>query len=245
MILRMAPPATVAKITGLRVPQAPKQRRTAKLRWCRQKLLQWYLENGRKFAWRSPNASSYERVVTEILLQRTQAETVDRFFGPFFRRYRSWEDINCVDLTILGKSLKRIGLWRRRATALKSLAAEMVPLKGQFPSERRELEMLPAVGQYVANAVLLFVHGQPRPLLDASMARLLERVFEPRKLVDIRYDPGLQALAHDFFRSSRSVELNWAALDVAAIYCHRIDPVCAECPLRSRCNHAGALRAEA
>ena len=117
----------------------------------------------------------------------------------------------------------------------------MVRRKGEFPNSRQELEMLPAVGQYVASAVLLFSHGRSAPLLDANMARLLERVFEPRKLVDIRYDPGLQALARDFFRSRRSIELNWAALDVAALYCRRANPVCVDCPLRNRCNHADAI----
>ena len=62
------------------------------------------------------------------------------------------------------------------------------------------------------------------------MARLFERVFEPRKLVDIRYDPDFQALAHAFFRSRRSIELNWATLDVAALYCHRASPVCVVAP---------------
>jgi hypothetical protein len=50
-------------------------------------------------------------------------------------------------------------------------------------------------GQYIANAVLLLCHGEPQPLLDVNMARVLERVFGPKKLADIRYDPYLQQLA--------------------------------------------------
>ena len=44
----------------------------------------------------------------------------------------------------------------------------------------------------VANAILLVCHEQPEPLLDSNMARVIERVFGPRKLADIRYDPYLQ-----------------------------------------------------
>jgi adenine-specific DNA glycosylase len=51
--------------------------------------------------------------------------------------------------------------------------------EGVVPHDRRQIEALPAVGQYVASAVLLFAHGRPEPLLDANMARVLERVFEP------------------------------------------------------------------
>src|SRR5262249_23703495 len=134
------------------------------------------------------------------------------------------------------KTLKPIGLWRRRATALKALAAEMVRRRGSFPSKREELETLPAVGQYVANAILLFAHNQPYPLLDANMARVFERVFEPRKLVDIRYDPELQVLARDVVNSPYAIQINWALLDIAARYC-RTHPACLECPLKARCNY--------
>jgi A/G-specific adenine glycosylase len=173
-------------------------------------------------------------------LQRTQAATVDKFCSTFFDQFGSWEHIHASDLAELGLSLRPIGLWRRRAAALKALAAEMVSRGGKFPSCEDELQTLPAIGQYVANAVLLFAHGKPRPLLDANMARLLERVFERRKLVDIRYDAGLQALAHEFIRSRRAIELNWAVLDVAALYCRQSNPQCLMCPLRNRCNYASA-----
>ncbi|WP_441253487.1 hypothetical protein [Bradyrhizobium sp. 613_E4_N2_2] len=210
----------------------------AKLRWCRKALLTWYKREGRKFAWRADDASAFQRIVSEILLQRTQAGTVDRFFASFFERFTDWRDIHSACEETVGESLKAIGLWRRRAIALKALAAEMVGRNGEFPAERTQLEALPAIGQYVASAVLLFVHGRPSPLLDSSMARLLERLFRPRKLADIRYDPELQALAHEFFRSRRSIELNWAALDVAALFCRRANPVCSTCPLQKKCNYA-------
>lgn len=165
---------------------------------------------------------------------------MNRFFAPFFKQFGDWQDIHSADPNFIGGHLKEIGLWRRRAAGLKALAAEMVRRKGKFPARREELETLPAVGQYVASAVLLFAHNRPSPLLDAGMARLLERVFEPRKLVDIRYDPALQDLAHEFFRSRSSIELNWAALDVAALFCRRAKPVCPSCPLHGKCNYARA-----
>jgi A/G-specific adenine glycosylase len=114
----------------------------------------------------------------------------------------------------------------------------MVRRPDGFPSSREELETLPAVGQYVASAVLLFAHKRPEPLLDANMARVLERAFEPRRLVDIRYDLRLQALARLLVRSRDPIRVNWAILDVAARHCGPRLPKCDGCPLRSRCNHA-------
>lgn len=209
-----------------------------KVRWSRRRLLAWYNRHGRKFPWRLPNAPLYQQVVVEVLLQRTQASTVGRFFDSFFQLFGSWADIDEAPRELLENTLRPIGLWRRRATALKGLAREMVQRPDGFPGSREELEALPAVGQYVASAVLLFAHKRPEPLLDANMARVLERVFEPRRLVDIRYDPRLQALARLLVRSRDPMRINWAVLDVAALHCGPRLLRCDGCPLRTRCNHA-------
>ena len=208
-----------------------------KVRWCRRQLLTWYAHCGRDLPWRRRRASLYQKIVVEILLQRTQAGTVERFFSGFFRRFRNWRDVSAASIEDLGEMLRPIGLWRRRARALKALASEMVRRKGSFPTDRREIETLPAVGQYVASAALLFAHGRPEPLLDANMARVLERVFEPRRLADIRYDLRLQTLARVLVRSERSAEVNWAVLDIAALYCRPAKPACVDCPLRRKCNY--------
>src|SRR5580704_3774061 len=99
----------------LRAPSAYGKAGKAKLRWCRRQLLGWYCESDRKFAWRLPGASTYQRILAEVLLQRTQAKTVDRFFAPFFQQFGDWRDIHSAKVIVLGRSLKRIGLWRRRA----------------------------------------------------------------------------------------------------------------------------------
>lgn len=208
-----------------------------KIRWCRRQLLTWYARCGRDFPWRRRRAGLYQKIVVEVLLQRTQAGTVERFFSGFIRRFRSWSDVSAASIEDLAEVLRPIGLWRRRAGALKALASEMVRRRGVFPIHRRQIEALPAVGQYMASAVLLFAHRRPEPLLDANMARVLERVFESRRLADIRYDVWLQALARALVRSEQPAELNWAVLDVAALCCRHSKPACADCPLKPKCNY--------
>lgn len=114
----------------------------------------------------------------------------------------------------------------------------MVRRELTWPKERRELEQIPAVGQYVANAALLFIHGEPHPLMDASMARLLRRYFTivPEK-ADFRYDAALHAVAYRVLRRGEAVTLNWAILDIAACFCKPQNPKCPECPLKRSCAH--------
>jgi A/G-specific adenine glycosylase len=116
----------------------------------------------------------------------------------------------------------------------------MIKRNGRFPKERMDVEALPGVGQYIANAVLLFCHGMPQPLLDANMARVLERVFGSRKLADIRYDPYLQGLAKKVVECEDAGKINWAILDLAGAVCLQRKPRCTECPLEFMCRYASS-----
>jgi len=174
-------------------------------------------------------------IVAEILLQRTKAETVANFFPGFIRQFPSWKALSSAKISSLKQFLKPIGLWRRRAEAIKNLSLEMAKRNGRFPKSRERIEALPGVGQYIANAIELFCHEQPRPLLDVNMARVLERFFGPRKLADIRYDPYLQELSRRVMPRKMGREFNWAILDFASIICKPKNPLCQDCWLNRRC----------
>jgi len=221
--------------------QLPMPRRIRLFRW---ELLRWYNTHGRNFPWRNVTGNKYQMIIAEVLLQRTRAETVASFFPKFVGKFSSWRNLASASSTQLKQHLQPIGLWRRRATSIKALAREMVRRNGRFPRNREEIETLSGVGQYIANAVLLFCHSEPQPLLDVNMARVLERVFGPRKLADIRYDPYLQQLAATIIRCKSPADLNWAILDLAAIICLIKKPRCIICPLSSICDYAKSRRAE-
>ncbi len=215
----------------------PARVRVRNVRFFQARLLAWFTRSARKFPWRKRRASLYHKVVAEVLLQRTRAEVVSAFLPAFLGRFPSWASLAEATEKELGAFLQPLGLWRRRATSLKKLAVELASRKGCFPRNRAEIESLPGVGQYIANAVMLFCHGDAEPLLDVNMARVLERYFGPRTLADIRYDPYLQNLARRVLRSTDAVSLNWATLDLAALICTNRKPRCGECPLAAGCLH--------
>lgn len=204
----------------------------------RRTLLRWFEKNGRVFPWRRKEASTYQKVIAEFLLQRTRAETVSAFFKGFISHFPTWKSLSDATVEDIGAFLKPIGLWQRRSESLAALAKAMILRGGQFPATRDEIEALPGVGQYIANAILLFSVGQAEPLLDINMARVLERVFGPRKLVDIRYDSYLQTISRQVVRGKKAAEVNWAILDLAAKLCTLKNPKCVKCPLKKHCRFA-------
>lgn len=204
----------------------------------RRALLRWFESSGRSFPWREQKASLYQLILAELLLQRTRAETVASFFDQFITRFPTWQSIASSTVEEIGELLKPVGLWRRRAKSLLALAKEMVARGGEFPRKRAEVEGLPGVGQYIANSILLFSAGKEEPLLDVNMARVLERLFGPRKLVDIRDDPHLQSISRAIVRGKRAASVNWAILDLAASVCTIRNPQCNACPLQRMCQFA-------
>lgn len=198
-------------------------------------LLRWFCDRGRVFPWRKKGLSNYKRILSEVLLQRTRAETVATFFENFARAFPGWRSLASAGDEELEKHLRPIGLWRRRAASLKALAVTMAKRNGRFPSTREEIEALPGVGQYIANSILLFCHGESQPLIDVNMSRVLERYFGPRALADIRHDPYLQSLSIKVLESVNPVTMNWAILDFAAIVCKARRPSCGTCPLNGDC----------
>lgn len=207
------------------------------------RLLEWFEVHGREFKWRELGQTSYVQIVSEILLQRTKADVANLFLEEFLSSYPDWSALAGEEPVQLAQALKPIGLWRKRSRALIELALVLKSRNFNMPSNRFDIEQLPAVGQYVANAVELFEFSRARPLLDVNMARVLERYFHPRTKADIRYDPWLQALAHEAVGFSDPYSTNWAFLDLGALHCKPRVPSCKGCPLSKGCAYRKCRKA--
>ncbi len=179
--------------------------------------------------------------MSEVLLQRTRAETVAAVYPRFFAAYPSWRRLAEAQPDDLQEWLRPLGLWRRRATGLLALARAVRSSRGRLPTDRHEIERLPGVGQYIANAIELICSKSPAPLLDVNMSRVLERYFGPRMMADIRYDPYLQRLAWRIADCPEPTSLNWAIFDLAAKVCLPRVPKCGNCPLKPGCNYARGI----
>lgn len=198
-------------------------------------LLDWFSREGRHFPWRNKSTTNYEHIISEVLLQRTKAETVNKFFNKFIAKYPSWRRLSNASEQELKEILKPIGLYRQRGSRLYQLAQELSKRKGRFPKNLNEVEKIPMMGQYLLNSYKLFILKIPSPLIDVNMSRVLERYFGPRELSDIRHDPYLQELSHRVVDHIESKRINWAILDFASIQCKARNQDCTVCIIKNKC----------
>lgn len=205
------------------------------IKYFRTVLLEWFDSNKRDFPWRKEGISNYELIFSEILLQRTKAETVAKYYDSFFKKFPNWDKLVLATDKELEKIFKPLGLHTQRVGRIRKIIEEYKQKNGVLPQNKDELQESSFASLYISNAYELFVLKNKAALLDVNMSRVLSRFFYPKEFKDVRNDKLIQELAHNVINVKACKELNWAILDFAAIVCKAQKPKCFECKLSSKC----------
>jgi DNA (cytosine-5)-methyltransferase 1 len=208
-----------------------------KIKFFQTALLNWFDLYRREFPWRSPNISNYQIIITEILLQRTKAETVSAYFNIFFEKYPGWNELTMATVNDLEEMLRPLGLQKHRAKRIYNIAQEYKNKKGALPKNKNELNDTNLATQYISGAYELFILNHRAALLDVNMSRLLRRFFHPKKFQDVRNDKVVIDLAKKVINVKNCKELNWSILDFANMVCKSQKPQCLNCILNSKCEY--------
>jgi A/G-specific adenine glycosylase len=201
-----------------------------------QLLLKWGEKNRRAFPWRK-DRTPYKVLLAEILLQRTPANRVAKFFPKLVERFPSPERIVNADVDQLRKFFHPMGL-KKRADWLISLLKEVCDKYDcKIPSKEEELIKLPGIGFYTARAVLCFGFGKDVSIVDVNVSRVLSRIFSG---YDINRRPSedkeLWSFSARIVPKGLGVQYNESLLDFATIICKK-NPLCHKCLLRTLCDY--------
>jgi A/G-specific adenine glycosylase len=201
----------------------------------RDRLLAWYASGHRDFPWRH-SSDPYAVLVSEVMLQQTQASRVAERFPAFMSRFPTAGALaSATDAEVLS-AWSGLG-YNRRALALRRAAAE-VATHG-WPSEVAALQRLPGLGPYTARAVASLAFGEPVGVVDTNVRRWLVRRF------GLAADgPGgeLQDLADALAQAGdRGDAAPWthATMEFGAAICRPRAPRCGECPIADGCASRG------
>jgi A/G-specific adenine glycosylase len=172
-------------------------------------LLAWFGENARDLPWRR-TGDPYAILVSEVMLQQTQAERVIPRWHRWLQRWPSVEALAAASPADVIREWQGLG-YNRRALNLHR-AARQVQAHG-WPVELTEL---PGVGPYTAAAVACFAFGRAVLPEDVNVRRVQERTGE-------RFSPAAAQ----------------ALMDLGATVCLARVPRCRICPLAAACPSRG------
>jgi A/G-specific adenine glycosylase len=142
----------------------------------RERVYAFYAEHGRPFPWRNPR-DPYEILVSEVMLQQTQADRVVPYYERFLDR---WPDIAALSRARLSSVLREWqGLgYNRRAKMLHDCAKYVTKhLRGRLPTNQTELEQLPGIGSYTASAIAAFAGNQPAMVIETNIRSVFIHEF--------------------------------------------------------------------
>jgi A/G-specific adenine glycosylase len=197
----------------------------------RSALLSWAFDNLRRFPWRE-TTDPYEVLIAEILLQKTAAEKVEPIYEKFISTYPSPAELAEANRDELADIIYSLGFQNQRSKALVSIGQA---LRGSgVPDDDERLLELPYVGRYAANAILCFAFDEPRPIVDANVVRVYNRIFD----TDFDYrDEAAWQFAEEVLSEADPWGYNLAILDFAAEICAPKTPNCEECFFTDQCSY--------
>ena len=204
------------------------------VRWFQNRLLIWGKHNLRDYPWRKTN-DPYSIMVAEILLQRSDADTVAPIYQTFLSRYPTLCALANAKLEDIRTLLQPLGLFFR-ADRLSQTAKILAENQREIPEEEQELLKLPGVGKYTARAICSQAFGQPAAVLDTNVVRILERFFGIKGTRVKSRCKILWSAAETVAPDTEVGYWNLTLLDFGAKVCTARNPKCSECPLALKCH---------
>ena len=208
-------------MSGARAPTTPQRR----------PLLDWYRAREGAYPWRV-RPSPYRVLVSEVMLQQTQAARVVPAYRRFLRRFPTVRSLAAAPTGEVLRAWGSLG-YNRRALALAEAARAVVEHHGgRIPSDPEALRSLPGVGPYTAAAVASIAFGRSVAAIDANVRRIAARVFGldgSRVAVD--------EAAGRWLDRDEPGAWNQALMDLGREIC-RARPACERCPLEPGCRYA-------
>ncbi len=171
------------------------------------------------------------------MLQQTTVRTVVPRYGAFLRRFPTLGSMAKAPLDEVLAAWSGLGYYRR---ARHLHAAARIVLRthgGRFPDRMDAAIALPGIGRYTAGAILSIAFGQPHPVVDGNVSRVLSRLHHLR---GIHGRPAsvarLWGIATGLIAFTDSPgDLNQALMELGATVCTPRQPACPACPLGRVC----------
>lgn len=197
-------------------------------------LLSWGDDVRRDLPWRRTR-DPWAILVSELMLQQTQATRVVPKYEAFLRRFPTPAVCAAAPPAAVIDAWAGLGYNRRALNLHRAAGAIVAEHGGELPDELDALLALPGVGPYTARAVLVFARERDVGVVDVNVGRLLAR-WLGRSLTA----KEAQTLADDLVPDGCGWRWNQALFDLGATVCRARRPACDACPVADWCRWRGS-----
>ncbi|MBI4357574.1 MAG: A/G-specific adenine glycosylase [Gammaproteobacteria bacterium] len=200
------------------------------------RVLDWFDKHGRKTLPWQKKPTPYSILVSEVMLQQTQVNTVTPYYLRFIQKFPSFMALARASVDEVLELWSGLGYYARARNLHQTAKIVCEQYGGEFPPDYAKIIKLPGIGRSTAGAILSFAFGARHPILEGNVRRVLARVL------GIKEWPGSPHVMTKLWKwalclvpARRVAEYNQAMMDLGALVCTRRFPRCLECPLSGMC----------
>lgn len=195
----------------------------------------WYHRNRRDLPWRRTR-DPYAVWVSEIMLQQTRVESVVGYYDRFIREFPDTAALAAASPERVLKAWEGLGYYSRAHNLRRGAQYLMQRFGGALPASRDELIKIPGVGRYTAAAIASIAFNLPEPAVDGNVLRVVARLFAVRSPVNrAPVRRSIESIVRDMIPEGESGSFCQALMELGALICLPGQPICARCPVESRC----------
>jgi A/G-specific adenine glycosylase len=201
----------------------------------RRALSTWFHKSKRDLPWRQTR-DPYAILVSEIMLQQTQAATVIPYYNRWLRRFPTIRSLASATESEVLHAWEGLGYYARARNFHRCANTIFGKLGGKFPNRPDALRSLPGIGRYTANAIAVFAFNRSLPIVEANTARVLTRLFNIRAPIDSAHGrQELWKLSAKLVPQNTARDFQNAMMDLGALICTTHNPRCQICPVKEFC----------
>ncbi|MEY2433778.1 MAG: A/G-specific adenine glycosylase [Acidimicrobiaceae bacterium] len=198
-------------------------------------LLEWGERARRDLPWRRTR-DAWAVLVSELMLQQTQAPRVVPKFEAFLERFPTATDCAAASVGDVVDAWAGLG-YNRRAVNLHRAAVVVCEIHGGLvPDDLAALLALPGIGPYTARAVLVFAFEHDLGLVDTNAGRFVARALAGKAVSTAEAQQQADAVVPHH----RGWAWGQAVFDLGAAVCTKRTPRCGTCPIAHSCAWARA-----
>lgn len=200
-----------------------------------QKLINWYLQNRRNLPWRN-TSDPYKIWLSEVILQQTRVNQGLEYYLKFTQKFPNLKSLADASEDEILKLWQGLGYYSRARNMHKAAKTICETNNGKFPENFDQILKLPGIGNYTAAAISSIAFGQPTPVIDGNVQRVISRLFAIQETITSK--AGLnhvkEALNLLIDKNLPGV-FNQAMMEFGAVFCKPRNPDCSSCIFKDKC----------
>lgn len=198
----------------------------------------WYQKNGRHLPWRETN-DPYKIWISEIILQQTQVKQGLNYYQHFISKFPDAQALANASENQLLQQWQGLGYYSRARNLHLAAKTIVTEHNGLFPQTYKKILKLKGIGPYTAAAIASIAFGEPRPVVDGNVFRVLSRLFMAGIPIDrTEGKKYFEKRAWELLDHNNPGTHNQAMMELGALICRPASPLCLECPVLVFCKAA-------